>query len=67
MYEYRLVFPPEPGSGAQSSGTAVITSDRLLNTGDEVVHHGRHWKVSQAPLEEPEEGSVQDILVWPAG
>ena len=67
MPSYRLIFPPAPGIPPELSHTAQLeTGDRILEVGDEVEHGGRRWKVSQAPLEQPESGETADLMLWPA-
>jgi hypothetical protein len=63
-YNYRLVFPTD--GRAVKSQTARIISDRLYAVGDQIEHHGQLWTVSQAPLEEPDDGDTVDLMMWPA-
>lgn len=64
-YNYRLVFPTD--GRAVNSQTARITSDRLYEVGDEISHSGQLWTVTQAPLEQPDDGDTADLMLWPAG
>jgi hypothetical protein len=67
MPAYRLLFPTAPGVPAVDTKTARLdTGDKLLEVGDLVEHGGRRWRVSQAPLEQPQSGETADVLVWPA-
>jgi hypothetical protein len=67
MPRYRLVFPPPPGSGVESSPTSEIDSgDVVYEPGDTLWHDGKLWQVSQAPVETPMLDEVADLMVWPA-
>lgn len=67
MPAYRLLFPTPPGVPAVDAKTARLdTGEKLLEVGDVVEHGGRRWRVSQAPLEQPQSGETADVLVWPA-
>lgn len=62
---YRLVFPPEPGEAADQSPTAHVDSGKeVYDVGSVVVHHGKRWRVSQAPLELPGRDEA-DVMLWP--
>jgi hypothetical protein len=64
---YRIVFPPRPGEPAEHSPTAHVNSgDEIYEVGTLIEHHGRRWRVSQAPLEQEDGGKEADVMVWPA-
>jgi len=63
---YRLIFPPEPYTSIENAKTATIKSDEFLEVGSLVVHGGKRWYVTQAPLDQPRSGETADVLVWPA-
>lgn len=63
---YRLVFPVEPGTPIEKAHTAEIETDDEIEVGAEISHGGRRWRVSQAPVEQPEYGQVADLMLWPA-
>jgi hypothetical protein len=65
-YYYRLIFPTEADQAIEKTHTAEIASDRPYEVGDEIRHDGKLWRVSEAPVEQPENESTQDLMVWPA-
>jgi hypothetical protein len=66
MPHYRLIFPTPPDVSIEQAHTAHIESETFLEVGDEVEHHGKRWRVSQAPVEESDDETVRDLMVWPA-
>ncbi len=62
---YRLVFPTPPDIAIENARTAHIEIDRVLEVGDLVEHGGKRWRVSEAPVEQPESGEMADLMVWP--
>lgn len=65
MPHYRLVFPPEPGEGPETARTAHVNSgNEVYVVGSVVVHRGKRWRVTQAPLDLPKLGEA-DLMVWP--
>jgi hypothetical protein len=67
MPAYRLIFPLPADVSVGDQPTAHIdTGDKLLEVGDVVEHGGERWRVSEAPLEQPESGETADVMVWPA-
>lgn len=66
VHSYRLVFPASPDAPIEKTVTAFIETDEFYEVGAEIVHGGKRWRVSQAPVEQPEYGQVADLMVWPA-
>jgi hypothetical protein len=66
VFSYRLLFPPDPDTAIENTATVRIESETVYRVGDEIDHDGKRWRVSKAPLEDPEGGSVADLMVWPA-
>jgi hypothetical protein len=65
-YYYRLIFPTEADQTIENTRTAEIASDHPYEVGDEIEHGGKRWRVSEAPVEQPENESTADLMVWPA-
>ncbi len=66
MALYRLIFPTPADSVVVNSETAEIESDELYEVGAELSYGGQLWRVSQAPLEPPQNGEAADLMLWPA-
>jgi len=66
MPHYRLIFPTAPDEPAAYAKTAIIESKEFIEVGARIEHGGKVWTVSQAPREQPQEGAVVDLRVWPA-
>jgi hypothetical protein len=66
MPNYRLIFPAPEGVRIENAETAHYDSgDQVYKVGDVIEHQGRRWQVTSTPLEEPELGATQDLMVWP--
>lgn len=66
MPRYRLIFPPRPGESIERSPTVHIDSGtEIYAVGKVVEHHGRRWRVTQAPLDQPEDWAEADVMLWP--
>ena len=65
-YYYRLIFPNDADQSIENSRTAEIASAHPYEVGDEIRSGGKLWRVSEAPVEQPEDGSTADLMVWPA-
>jgi len=65
---YRLVFPPPAGAPIEESPTAELDSgDEVYEVGAVIVHGGKRWLVSEAPIDLPERGdAAADLMLWPA-
>lgn len=67
MPRYRLIFPTPEDMALENTPTAHIDSgDEVYVVGTVIKHHGKRWRVSQAPREQPVSGETADLLVWPA-
>ncbi|HEY4346037.1 MAG TPA: hypothetical protein VGM80_00480 [Gaiellaceae bacterium] len=67
MPRYRLVFPTPDDMALENTPTAHIDSgETVYEVGAEIHHDGKRWRVSQAPLEQPESGEEADLMLWPA-
>jgi hypothetical protein len=67
MPSYRLIFPTPEGTPIENAKTAHIDSgDEVYGVGTEIKHGGKLWRVSQAPLDQPENTETADLMVWPA-
>jgi hypothetical protein len=66
MPSYRLIFPTSPELALENTPTAHFESDEQLEVGAVVEHDGKRWRVSQAPVEQPQSGETADVMVWPA-
>ena len=67
MPVYRLIFPPPLDQSIENTHTSEIDSgDQVYRVGDEIEHAGKRWRVSKAPLEDPEGGQMLDLMIWPA-
>ena len=66
MPRYRLIFPTPEGISIENAETTTIDSgDEIYGVGAEIEHDGKRWRVSQAPMEQPELGESVDLMVWP--
>ncbi len=64
---YRLIFPTPSDLALENTPTAhVDTGHKVMEVGDVIEHGGRRWRVSQAPVEQPQSGEMADLMVWPA-
>jgi hypothetical protein len=63
---YRLIFPTPRGLPIEETPTARYESKEPCEVGAVIEHGGKRWTVTEAPLEQPEYGSVADLMVWPA-
>ena len=67
MPRYRLVFPAPSDLATENTPTAYVESgDEVYGVGAVIEHRGKRWRVTQAPLEQPESGETADLMVWPA-
>ena len=66
MPRYRLIFPTDPGAALEDAPTAEIESEVVYEAGALLTYGGRRWLVSQASLEQPDNGETADLMVWPA-
>ena len=66
MPSYRLIFPTPPDVTIENTRTAEIESgDVVYEVGALIKHHGKLWRVTEAPLDHEGDG-VSDLMVWPA-
>jgi len=66
MPNYRLIFPVPPDTPAANAKTAFIESKEFIEVGARIEHGGKVWSVTQAPREQPHEGAIADLMLWPA-
>ena len=66
IFNYRLIFPVEPGTSIENEQTADYETEEELAVGQVIEYKGTRWMVSQLPLEEALFDEVKDVLVWPA-
>lgn len=66
MLTYRLIFPPPADFAIERAQTATFQTDKVLEVGDVIDHGGKRWRVSQAPVVDPNGGASADVMVWPA-
>ena len=64
---YRLIFPTPANEVIENTPTAHIDSgDEVYEVGALIEHRGKRWRVSRAPVEQPQSGETADLMVWPA-
>jgi hypothetical protein len=66
MPHYRLIFPTAPGTPDAYAKTTIIESKEFIEVGEQIEHGGKAWTVTQRAAEQPQEGAVVDLRVWPA-